>query len=135
MVKGTVLSKYLCVYCEMSHINYQTSVQMIVYLFLRLCLRIFYSKKILEKYKLNYKLFFFMFNFLQYYPNSGTRGRREGSGSTEATEMILNNLFYITVKVRITYEINDVKFFVFTLKKLLKTTFIHTNTHIHIRVI
>lgn len=37
---------------------------------------------------------------LQYYPNSGTRGRRDGSGSTEATEMILNNLFYITVKVR-----------------------------------
>lgn len=36
---------------------------------------------------------------LQYFPDSGTRGRREGTGSTEATEMILNNLFYITAKV------------------------------------
>jgi hypothetical protein len=42
---------------------------------------------------------FFSFYFFQYYPDSGTRGRREGSGSTEATEMILNNLFYITAKV------------------------------------
>lgn len=33
------------------------------------------------------------------YPESVSRGRREGSGSTEATEMILNNLFYITTKV------------------------------------
>ncbi len=33
------------------------------------------------------------------YPESVARGRREGSGSTEATEMILNNLFYITTKV------------------------------------
>ncbi|XP_037037722.1 protein furry isoform X7 [Bradysia coprophila] len=32
------------------------------------------------------------------YPESVARGRREGCGSTEATEMILNNLFYITTK-------------------------------------
>lgn len=38
---------------------------------------------------------------LQYYPDSNSRGKREGSGSTEATEMILNNLFYITTKVRL----------------------------------
>ncbi|KFB41528.1 AGAP004892-PA-like protein [Anopheles sinensis] len=37
-------------------------------------------------------------SYIMYYPDSGTRGRREGSGSTEATEMILNNLFYITAK-------------------------------------
>uniref|UniRef100_A0A182YPI0 Protein furry n=1 Tax=Anopheles stephensi TaxID=30069 RepID=A0A182YPI0_ANOST len=43
------------------------------------------------------------FSALQYYPDSGTRGRREGSGSTEATEMILNNLFYITAKVILRY--------------------------------
>lgn len=36
----------------------------------------------------------------QFYPDSSSRSRREGSGSTEATEMILNNLFYITTKVR-----------------------------------
>ncbi|XP_055608943.1 protein furry isoform X4 [Uranotaenia lowii] len=37
-------------------------------------------------------------SYIMYYPDSGARGRREGSGSTEATEMILNNLFYITAK-------------------------------------
>ncbi|XP_065087337.1 protein furry isoform X3 [Ochlerotatus camptorhynchus] len=37
-------------------------------------------------------------SYIMYYPDSATRGRREGSGSTEATEMILNNLFYITAK-------------------------------------
>uniref|UniRef100_A0A4Y0BE06 Protein furry n=1 Tax=Anopheles funestus TaxID=62324 RepID=A0A4Y0BE06_ANOFN len=37
-------------------------------------------------------------SYIMYYPDAGTRGRREGSGSTEATEMILNNLFYITAK-------------------------------------
>ncbi|XP_055531189.1 protein furry isoform X3 [Wyeomyia smithii] len=37
-------------------------------------------------------------SYIMYYPDSSTRGRREGSGSTEATEMILNNLFYITAK-------------------------------------
>lgn len=35
---------------------------------------------------------------MQYFPDTGNRGKKEGSGSTEATEMILNNLFYITVK-------------------------------------
>lgn len=30
---------------------------------------------------------------------SRTGGRREGWGSVEATEMVLNNLFYITAKV------------------------------------
>ena len=30
-----------------------------------------------------------------------TGGGREGWGTAEATEMIMNNLFYITVKVRI----------------------------------
>lgn len=52
--------------------------------------------------------FFFTFlllSCLQYFPDSGTRGRREGTGSTEATEMILNNLFYITAKVTL-HEIN-----------------------------
>jgi hypothetical protein len=39
-----------------------------------------------------------MIILFQYYPDPGTRGRKEGSGSTEATEMILNNLFYITAK-------------------------------------
>lgn len=38
-------------------------------------------------------------SYIMYYPDSGTKGRRDGSGSTEATEMILNNLFYITAKV------------------------------------
>lgn len=37
---------------------------------------------------------------IQFYPDSSARSRREGSGSTEATEMIVNNLFYITTKVR-----------------------------------
>ncbi|XP_055625091.1 protein furry isoform X2 [Toxorhynchites rutilus septentrionalis] len=37
-------------------------------------------------------------SYIMYYPDSSSRGRREGSGSTEATEMILNNLFYITAK-------------------------------------
>ncbi|XP_017028103.1 protein furry isoform X2 [Drosophila kikkawai] len=37
-------------------------------------------------------------SYIMYFPDSGTRGRREGTGSTEATEMILNNLFYITAK-------------------------------------
>ncbi|BFF97919.1 protein furry [Drosophila madeirensis] len=37
-------------------------------------------------------------SYIMYFPDSGTRGRREGTGSTEATEMILNNLFYITSK-------------------------------------
>lgn len=46
----------------------------------------------------NYVYIFSRYN-LQYYSDAGTRGRREGSGSTEATEMILNNLFYITAKV------------------------------------
>lgn len=49
--------------------------------------------------------FFAFFCCLQYFPDSGTRGRREGTGSTEATEMILNNLFYITAKVTL-HEIN-----------------------------
>lgn len=37
----------------------------------------------------------------QYYASDMTRsgGRREGWGSVEATEMVLNNLFYITAKV------------------------------------
>lgn len=34
----------------------------------------------------------------QFYPDSSARSKRDGSGSTEATEMILNNLFYITTK-------------------------------------
>lgn len=38
-------------------------------------------------------------SYIMYYPDSGLKGRRDGSGSTEATEMILNNLFYITAKV------------------------------------
>lgn len=38
-------------------------------------------------------------SYIMYYPDSGVKGRRDGSGSTEATEMILNNLFYITAKV------------------------------------
>ncbi|XP_037930850.1 protein furry isoform X3 [Teleopsis dalmanni] len=37
-------------------------------------------------------------SYIMYFPDSGTRGRREGTGSAEATEMILNNLFYITAK-------------------------------------
>lgn len=39
------------------------------------------------------------FSYIMYYPDAGARGKREGTGSTEATEMILNNLFYITAKV------------------------------------
>lgn len=39
---------------------------------------------------------------MQYYASELNRagGRREGWGSAEATEMVLNNLFYITTKVR-----------------------------------
>ncbi|KAG5678891.1 hypothetical protein PVAND_008517 [Polypedilum vanderplanki] len=39
-------------------------------------------------------------SYIMYYPDSGMKSfsRRDGSGSTEATEMILNNLFYITAK-------------------------------------
>ncbi|XP_070490077.1 protein furry isoform X3 [Chironomus tepperi] len=37
-------------------------------------------------------------SYIMYYPDSGLKGRRDGAGSTEATEMILNNLFYITAK-------------------------------------
>jgi hypothetical protein len=38
---------------------------------------------------------------LQYYATELSRpgSRREGWGSAEATEMVLNNLFYITAKV------------------------------------
>ncbi|KAK4300624.1 hypothetical protein Pmani_027179 [Petrolisthes manimaculis] len=36
--------------------------------------------------------------YCQYYGEEG-RGRREGWGSAEATEMVLNNLFYITAKL------------------------------------
>jgi hypothetical protein len=39
-------------------------------------------------------------SYIMYYPDTGLKGRRDGAGSTEATEMILNNLFYITAKVR-----------------------------------
>lgn len=42
--------------------------------------------------------FLFFFFWYQFYPDSSTRSKRDGSGSTEATEMILNNLFYITTK-------------------------------------
>ncbi|XP_052132270.1 protein furry-like [Frankliniella occidentalis] len=40
-------------------------------------------------------------SYFQYYASELTRagGRREGWGSAEATEMVLNNLFYITAKV------------------------------------
>lgn len=38
-------------------------------------------------------------SYIMYYPDTGIKGRKDGSGSTEATEMILNNLFYITAKV------------------------------------
>lgn len=38
-------------------------------------------------------------SYIMYYPDTGLKGRRDGAGSTEATEMILNNLFYITAKV------------------------------------
>lgn len=43
---------------------------------------------------------FYLFTF-QYYANEMSRvgGRREGWGSAEATEMVLNNLFYVTAKV------------------------------------
>ncbi|XP_069364966.1 protein furry isoform X2 [Maniola hyperantus] len=38
-------------------------------------------------------------SYIQYYAaEAGRAGRREGLGSVEATEMVLNNLFYITVK-------------------------------------
>ncbi|KAE8737037.1 furry, partial [Frankliniella occidentalis] len=39
-------------------------------------------------------------SYFQYYASELTRagGRREGWGSAEATEMVLNNLFYITAK-------------------------------------
>lgn len=38
---------------------------------------------------------------LQHYTTeAGRGGRREGLGSAEATEMVLNNLFYITAKVK-----------------------------------
>ncbi|CAH2036135.1 unnamed protein product, partial [Iphiclides podalirius] len=38
-------------------------------------------------------------SYIQYYASEGGRsGRREGLGSAEATEMVLNNLFYITAK-------------------------------------
>lgn len=47
-------------------------------------------------------------SYIMYYPDSGMKGRKDGSGSTEATEMILNNLFYITAKV------NKICFFDFT---------------------
>ncbi|XP_055323770.1 protein furry isoform X11 [Sitodiplosis mosellana] len=37
-------------------------------------------------------------SYIMFYPDSSARSKRDGSGSTEATEMILNNLFYITTK-------------------------------------
>jgi hypothetical protein len=37
---------------------------------------------------------------MYYPPDSAHKSRRDGAGSTEATEMILNNLFYITAKVK-----------------------------------
>ncbi|KAM3968522.1 microtubule binding protein furry [Aphomia sociella] len=38
-------------------------------------------------------------SYIQYYATeAGRSGRREGLGSAEATEMVLNNLFYITAK-------------------------------------
>lgn len=50
-------------------------------------------------------------SYIMYYPDSGLKGRRDGAGSTEATEMILNNLFYITAKVRIFNELKSEIFF------------------------
>jgi hypothetical protein len=46
----------------------------------------------------NFTVYSFMF---QYYAAELSRpgSRREGWGSAEATEMVLNNLFYITAKV------------------------------------
>lgn len=49
-------------------------------------------------------------SYIMYYPDSGIRGRREGSGSTEATEMVLNNLFYITAKVKKIKKILNLNF-------------------------
>ncbi|RVE51056.1 hypothetical protein evm_004347 [Chilo suppressalis] len=37
-------------------------------------------------------------SYIEYYADPGRGGRREGLGSAEATEMVLNNLFYITAK-------------------------------------
>ncbi|KAL0902803.1 hypothetical protein ABMA27_000593 [Loxostege sticticalis] len=37
-------------------------------------------------------------SYIEYYADAGRGGRREGLGSAEATEMVLNNLFYITAK-------------------------------------
>ncbi|XP_028156652.1 protein furry-like [Ostrinia furnacalis] len=37
-------------------------------------------------------------SYIEYYAEAGRGGRREGLGSAEATEMVLNNLFYITAK-------------------------------------
>lgn len=44
-------------------------------------------------------------SYYQYYTNEmGHSGsRKEGWGSAEATEMVLNNIFYITAKVNIFY--------------------------------
>lgn len=50
-------------------------------------------------------------SYIMYYPDSGTKGRRDGSGSTEATEMILNNLFYITAKVRLSFGFNLIEIY------------------------
>ena len=36
----------------------------------------------------------------QFYATETGRSRKEGWGSAEATEMVLNNIFYITAKVR-----------------------------------
>lgn len=38
-------------------------------------------------------------SYCQYYINEHSGSRREGWGSVEATEMVLNNIFYITAKV------------------------------------
>lgn len=41
-----------------------------------------------------------MIHFLfQFYSNECGTERRDGLGSAEATEMVLNNIFYITAKV------------------------------------
>lgn len=54
-------------------------------------------------------------SYIMYYPDSGLKGRRDGAGSTEATEMILNNLFYITAKVCLNYFFFHFHKFTYTL--------------------
>lgn len=99
MINNVLLCAHFLIYILLQKIN--------KHLF---CLLIFIHR-VESKNKHEYQIFVGILyeNFhLQYYSNDVRKSgsRREGWGSAEATEMVLNNLFYITANVSLpTYDV------------------------------